>query len=50
MAGPEAKRRLKQSQRGWIKGRDACWRAMQVSERDCVAAAYRTRLVELGDG
>ena len=32
-------------QRGWIKGRDACWQA--VDARRCLVEAYQTRLVEL---
>ncbi|MGA6150780.1 MULTISPECIES: MliC family protein [unclassified Stenotrophomonas] len=32
-------------QRGWIKGRDACTRA--VDPRQCLREAYQTRLVEL---
>ena len=32
-------------QRGWIKGRNDCWKADDT--RDCVAFAYRSRLVEL---
>ena len=32
-------------QRGWIKGRNDCWKA--ENQQDCVAFAYRSRLVEL---
>lgn len=32
-------------QRGWIKGRDACWQA--VDARRCLVEAYQTRIVEL---
>ncbi len=32
-------------QRGWIKGRDACWQA--VDARRCLLEAYQTRIVEL---
>jgi uncharacterized protein/heat shock protein HslJ len=32
-------------QRGWIKGRNDCWKAEDV--RSCVEASYQTRLVEL---
>lgn len=32
-------------QRGWVKGRDECWKADDV--RLCVLESYRTRLVEL---
>ena len=35
----------KATQRGWIKGRDECWKAEDL--RACVAYAYRTRIVEL---
>ncbi|RRU25749.1 MliC family protein [Stenotrophomonas sp. 278] len=32
-------------QRGWVKGRDACWQA--VDARRCLVEAYQTRIVEL---
>ncbi|WP_282298661.1 MliC family protein [Stenotrophomonas sp. PS02289] len=32
-------------QRGWIKGRDACWQA--VDARRCLVESYQTRIVEL---
>ncbi len=32
-------------QRGWIKGRNDCWKAEDV--RSCVEASYQTRIVEL---
>ncbi len=32
-------------QRGWIKGRNDCWKSDEV--RACVDSAYRTRLVEI---
>jgi uncharacterized protein len=32
-------------QRGWIKGRNDCWKA--EDKRDCVEYSYRTRIVEL---
>lgn len=32
-------------QRGWVKGRDACWRA--VDRHRCLVESYQTRLVEL---
>ncbi len=32
-------------QRGWIKGRDACWQA--VDARRCLLESYQTRIVEL---
>ena len=34
--------------RGWVKERDACWKADDL--RLCVLEAYRTRLVELAIG
>lgn len=36
---------LKATQRGWVKGRDDCWKAPDL--RACVEAAYRGRIVEL---
>ena len=36
---------LKAEQRGWIKGRDECWKADDA--RACVADAYRLRTAEL---
>lgn len=36
---------LKAEQRGWIKGRNDCWKAGDV--RACVLDAYRQRIVEL---
>ncbi len=36
---------LKAEQRGWIKGRDECWKAEDA--RACVADAYRLRTAEL---
>ncbi len=36
---------LKAEQRGWIKGRDACWKSDDV--RGCVEQAYRLRVAEL---
>jgi uncharacterized protein len=38
-------RRQQATQRGWIKGRDDCWKADDLGE--CVAYAYRTRLLEV---
>jgi uncharacterized protein len=32
-------------QRGWIKGRNECWKAEEV--RDCVEAEYKRRIAEL---
>lgn len=36
---------LESVQRGWVSGRDDCWKADDV--RRCVLEAYQTRLVEL---
>jgi uncharacterized protein len=38
---------LKAEQRGWVKGRDDCWKADDL--RDCVAGEYRARIDELKD-
>jgi len=35
-------------QRGWVKGRDACWQA--VDAHRCLLEAYQTRIVELNIG
>ena len=36
---------LKAEQRGWIKGRDDCWKS--TDQRACVAESYRLRITEL---
>lgn len=36
---------LRAEQRGWIKGRDACWKADDLAA--CAASAYRSRISEL---
>jgi uncharacterized protein len=36
---------LKAHQRGWIKGRDDCWKA--DDEKKCMADEYRLRIKEL---
>ena len=41
----EEQTNLKVQQRGWIKGRDACWKAEDVAA--CVEGNYRARIVEL---
>lgn len=41
----EAEAELKATQRGWIKGRDECWKADEL--RTCVEAAYLMREAEL---
>ena len=43
-AGSQAKR-LKAEQRGWIKGRNDCWKA--DDKQACVRDSYNQRLVEL---
>lgn len=35
-------------QRGWVKGRDACWQA--VDRHRCLIESYQTRIVELNIG
>lgn len=39
---------LKAEQRGWIKGRDECWKT--DDQQACVADSYRRRIVELQTG
>lgn len=39
---------LKAEQRGWIKGRNDCWK--QDDERACLASSYRWRIAELQAG
>ena len=41
----EEQTHLKVQQRGWLKGRNACWQADDVSA--CVEQNYRNRIVEL---
>ena len=41
----EAVKAIRATQRGWIKGRDDCWKADDL--RDCVMASYLTRENEL---
>ena len=38
---------LKAEQRGWVKGRDDCWKA--DNQRDCVKSEYEARISELKD-
>lgn len=38
---------LKAEQRGWVKGRDDCWKASDM--RGCVADEYRARIAVLKD-
>jgi uncharacterized protein len=35
---------LRTYQRGWIKGRNDCWKAVGVGVRACVEASYRARI------
>jgi uncharacterized protein len=44
-AGNEDSPRLKTEQRGWIKGRNDCWKA--DDRRACVIDEYRRRILEL---
>ena len=44
-AGNEHPAYLKPTQRGWIKGRDDCWKALDIPA--CVKDSYQQRLVEL---
>ena len=36
---------LAAEQRGWVKGRDDCWKA--ADRRDCIDGGYRSRIAEL---
>lgn len=38
---------LKTEQRGWVKGRDDCWKSSDM--RGCVKSEYRSRIDELKD-
>lgn len=44
----ERKNQLKAYQRGWIKGRDECWKA--PDKRACVRDSYAIRIYELRQG
>ncbi len=44
----EERERLTAVERGWVKGRDECWKDDQA--RRCIEEAYRTRLAELRIG
>jgi uncharacterized protein len=44
-AGDERPPVLKAEQRGWIKGRDECWKS--EDRRTCIAEAYQSRIAEL---
>ena len=41
------RKRLKAEQRGWVKGRDDCWKSSDM--RGCIADSYRDRIDELED-
>jgi uncharacterized protein len=45
LAKPGASKELAASQRGWVKGRDECWKA--DDKKLCVEEEYRTRIAEL---
>lgn len=45
LAKPGAAKDLAVSQRGWVKGRDECWKA--DDKKLCVEEEYRTRIAEL---
>ena len=45
LATPGASKELAASQRGWVKGRDECWKA--DDKKLCVEEEYRTRIAEL---
>lgn len=44
-ADSESQKQLKATQRGWIKGRDECWKASDVDA--CVLEQYQVRIVKL---
>ena len=44
-APDEIRPALRGEQRGWLKGRDACWKA--DDQRACVESSYRHRIAEL---
>lgn len=44
-AADESRPALRGEQRGWLKGRDACWKA--DDQRACVESSYRHRIAEL---
>lgn len=45
---PDRLKQLKAYQRGWIKGRDECWKAENL--RTCVRDSYAIRIFELRQG
>ncbi|PSS58146.1 MliC family protein [Pseudomonas sp. BBP2017] len=44
-ADSDSQKQLKATQRGWIKGRDECWKASDVDA--CVLEQYQVRMVKL---
>ncbi|MEF9899218.1 MAG: MliC family protein [Pseudomonas sp.] len=44
-ADSDAQKQLKATQRGWIKGRDECWKATDADA--CVLEQYQVRIVKL---
>jgi len=38
---------LQAEQRGWVKGRDECWKAQQGGQAACMRGAYVDRIAEL---
>ncbi len=46
---PERESELKATQRGWIKGRDECWKS-DIGLEACVADSYATRIHEIRQG
>ncbi|WP_191832743.1 MliC family protein [Pseudomonas fluorescens] len=44
-ADSDSQKLLKATQRGWIKGRDECWKASDVDA--CIRDQYQVRMVEL---
>lgn len=45
LSKPNASKDLAATQRGWVKGRDECWKA--DDKRWCIEEEYRTRIAEL---
>lgn len=45
---PDRRRELVATERGWIKGRDECWKADNL--RTCILASYASRIHELRQG
>ena len=45
---PPSRAELRTMQRGWVKGRDDCWKAKNV--RECVVSTYAMRILEMRAG